>query len=179
MLRIDYARTSQLSLVITACWANRNEGGQGDTQIGKTASPNSTNEYESTHMVKEIKGVCFLFSETGTEGGWWAVQDERFIAEDGFWSYEGLNCLLEDDELTVYAEDGTVLFHGIVRIDSATGAIPHQVMRKGKLTVDRSWKQQAVGGVWVHWIQKGMDPEAWGELFSGEHHGLIRREVKD
>ena len=25
-------------------------------------------------MMKEMKGVCLLFSETGTEGGWWAIQ---------------------------------------------------------------------------------------------------------
>jgi hypothetical protein len=27
--------------------------------------------------MKEIRGVCFLFSETGTEGGWWAVQEAQ------------------------------------------------------------------------------------------------------
>lgn len=29
-----------------------------------------------------LKGVCFLFSETGTEGGVWAFQDSEFIAKD-------------------------------------------------------------------------------------------------
>ena len=29
---------------------------------------------------------------------------------------------------------------------------------------DRTWKQQVVGGMWVHWIQKDMGPEAWGVL---------------
>ena len=24
-------------------------------------------------MMKEMKGVCLLFNETGTEGGWWAM----------------------------------------------------------------------------------------------------------
>jgi hypothetical protein len=44
-------------------------------------------------MMKEMKGVCFLFSETGTEGGWWAMQEDRFVTEDGHWSYEGLQYL--------------------------------------------------------------------------------------
>lgn len=26
-----------------------------------------------------LRGVCHFFSETGTEGGWWAFQDERFM----------------------------------------------------------------------------------------------------
>lgn len=29
-----------------------------------------------------LKGVCHFFSETGTEGGSWAFQDERFITKD-------------------------------------------------------------------------------------------------
>jgi hypothetical protein len=30
--------------------------------------------------MKEMKGVCFLFSDTGTEGGWWAMQEDGFIS---------------------------------------------------------------------------------------------------
>lgn len=26
-------------------------------------------------MMKETNGVCFLYTETGTEGGWWAMQE--------------------------------------------------------------------------------------------------------
>ena len=130
-------------------------------------------------MLKEIKGVCFLFSETGTEGGWWAVQEDGFVTETGHWEYEGLNYLKEGDDFTVYAEDGSILFHGVIHQDSKTGAIPRQVLRKGKLVNDRKWKQQAVGGWWVHWVQKGMDPEAWGELFDGKKRCLVRREVKE
>ncbi len=29
--------------------------------------------------MKTIKGILHLFSETGTEGGYWAIQDENFI----------------------------------------------------------------------------------------------------
>jgi hypothetical protein len=34
-------------------------------------------------VVKEMRGVCFLHSETGTEGGWWAMQEDGFVTEDG------------------------------------------------------------------------------------------------
>ena len=127
-------------------------------------------------MVKEMKGVCFLFSETDTEGGWWAMQEDGFVTEDGHWRYEGLQYLEGGDGFTVFAEDGTVLWHDIIHRDSTTGSIPRQVIRKGKLANDRTWKQQAVGGMWVHWIQKGMDPEAWGGLFSGNKRCLLKRE---
>jgi hypothetical protein len=130
-------------------------------------------------MMKKMKGVCFLFSETGTEGGWWAMQEDGFADKDGSWSYEGLQILAEGDGFTVYADDGSVLFHGIIYRDTETGAIPRQILLNGKLVNHPTWKHQAVGGMRVHWIQKGMDLKAWGELFVGEKRYLLRREVSD
>ena len=129
-------------------------------------------------MMKEMKGICFLFSETGTEGGWWEMQEDDAVTEDVEWSYEGLQYLEEGDDFTVFAQDGSVLWHGIIHRNSKTGRIPRQVIRKGKLLNDRTWKQQVVGGMWVHWIQKGMDPEAWGLLFIGEKRCLLRHQEK-
>jgi hypothetical protein len=54
-------------------------------------------------MMKEIKGICFLHSETGTEGGWWAMQEDGFVTEDGHWRYEGMQYLEEGDDFTVFA----------------------------------------------------------------------------
>jgi hypothetical protein len=121
-------------------------------------------------MMKEMKGVCFLHSETGTEGGWWAMQKDGFTTEDGQWSYHGLEYLEEGDDFTVYAEDGSVLFHDTIHRDSKTGRISRPF--------NPTWKQQVVGGMWVHWIQKGMDPEAWGELFIGEKRCVLKRREK-
>lgn len=130
-------------------------------------------------MVKEIRGVCFLFSETGSEGGWWAVQDDRFIIDREHWSYQGLNYLEDGDDFTVYERDGSIAFHGVIERDTETGEIPRQVLRNGQLVEDPEWKQQAVGGFWVHWIQKGMDPEQWDKLFHGEKRCLLRRTIPD
>lgn len=127
--------------------------------------------------MREIKGVCFLHSETGTEGGWWAMQEDGYRTDDGHWRYEGMNYLEEGDDFTVFAVDGSVLWHGIIHQDDKTGAVPHRVIRK--VVIDHSWKQQVVGGMWVHWLQKGMDPEAWSELFIGEKRCIVRREERD
>ena len=124
----------------------------------------------------EMKGVAFLFSETGTEGGWWAMQEDGFLNEDGVhWSYDGLRLLEEGDDFTVYADNGSVLWQGIIHPDTTTGLIPRQLLRKVKLVNDRTWKQQVVGGLWVHWVQAGIDPEMWGELFVGDKRCLIKR----
>ena len=127
-------------------------------------------------MTSEMRGVCFLFSETGTEGGWWAMQEDGFVTEDGHWKYEGLQYLKEGDDFTVYADNGNVLFHDIIRQDTRTGAIPRQVIRGGKLVNHPNCKQQVVAGMWVHWIQKGIDPEVWGQFFTGNKRCLVRRE---
>jgi hypothetical protein len=64
--------------------------------------------------MKEMRGICFLFSETGTEGGWWAIQEDGFATEgenEGEqWSYGGLRILGEGDDFTVYGDDDSVLF---------------------------------------------------------------------
>ncbi len=70
-------------------------------------------------MIKEVKGVCLLFTETGMEGGRWAMQEEN-----GRWKYEGRQYLEEGEDLTVYGDDGGVLFNGIIHQNSRTGAIP-------------------------------------------------------
>jgi hypothetical protein len=129
--------------------------------------------------MKEMHGVAFLFSETGTEGGWWAMHEDGFMMEDGFhWQYEGPRELQEGDEFTVYAEDGSVLWTGTIKYDKKTNLRARQVMRKGKLVNSRDWKQQVVDGVWVHWLQSGVKPEVWSELFVGHKRCLLRREEK-
>jgi hypothetical protein len=129
-------------------------------------------------MMKEMKGVCFLHSETGTEGGYWAMQEDGFVTRDGHWRYEGLQFLEEGDDFTVFAKDGSVLWHGIIHQNTKSGAVPQRVIRNGKVVTDHSWKQQVVGSMRVHWIQRGMDPEDWGELFYGERRCVLKRGEK-
>lgn len=38
-------------------------------------------------MTDEMRSVCFLFSETGTEGVWWTMRKDGFVREDGHWKY--------------------------------------------------------------------------------------------
>lgn len=107
------------------------------------------------------------------------MQEEDFITADGHWDYEGLHLLREGDDFTVYAEDGSVLFHGIIHKDTETGLIPRQIVRDGRIVDHPEWKQQAVGGLWVHWLQKGMHPEKWAELFMGDKRCVLKREAGD
>lgn len=125
-----------------------------------------------------MHGYCFLYSETGTEGGYWAMQEDGFKHADGVHeSYYGLRCLEEGDEFTVYDTDGSVLWTGIIRKDKKTGKRPRQTFHNGEWGEDPEWQQQVVGCFWVHWVQAGIDPEKWGWLFEGERRCSIKRKV--
>ncbi len=119
----------------------------------------------------EMTGFAYLYSETGTKGGWWAMQQDGFLDCD----YQGLQLLEEGDDFTVFADDGKRLRQGIVHQDTTTGFMSRQVIHEGTLVNDRDWKQQVVGGMWVHWVQAGIDPEEWGGLFIGEKRCLLTR----
>lgn len=72
-----------------------------------------------------LRGVCFLHSETGTEGGYWAFQDKRFMTPpskkfpSGQWSYKGLHILEDGDRLTIYDKQNRrkVLWRGVIRLN--------------------------------------------------------------
>lgn len=132
--------------------------------------------------MRTIIGTTFLHSETGTEGGWWAVQEDGFLAEDGIhWKYEGLQYLEEGDHLIIF-KDGDyseVLFDGIIKKDATTNLTAHQIIKNGKIVASPDWNQQVVDGMYVHWLQAGIDPKVWSSFF---HHpgkrAVIERSVK-
>jgi len=55
-----------------------------------------------------LRGLLQFWSETGTEGGYWAFQDERFIDPASRdwpferWRYEGVWVLKDGDELAIF-----------------------------------------------------------------------------
>ena len=69
------------------------------------------------------------------------MQEDGFADKDGSWSYEGLQILEEGDDFTVYAEDGSVLFHGVIHRDTETGVIPRQLFLNGRLVNHRTLRQ--------------------------------------
>ncbi len=124
--------------------------------------------------MKTYSGIPFLFSETGTEGGIWSVQEDGFLADDGIhWSYYGLRSLKEGDDLTIFDKNGNILYHGIIKFDKITNLEMHMVFRKGRWVQDPLWTQQVVDGMWVHWLQSGISPEAWSLLFNDENRATV------
>ena len=100
-----------------------------------------------------LKGVVHLHSETGTEGGWWAFQDERFIyppREDWpheSWSYDGLHYLENGDHLKIFDPEGNIYWEGSIQLKM------HPVFT------------EEANGFWIHADQAGIDRQFWARPF--------------
>ena len=101
-------------------------------------------------MSTPIKGRCHFYSETGTEGGWWAIMSE---VPSGRSPYEGLHVLADGDELQIFdpTDPTKVVWSGAIALTL------HPLF-----TVD-------VFGWWIHADQRGIDRIAWAEFFFKEY----------
>jgi hypothetical protein len=113
-----------------------------------------------------IRGTLFLWSETGTEGGYWALQDERFISpptEDWpheSWSYDGLMVLKDGDHLKIFAPDGSIYWEGYI-----------QLKHYPVFTEDAN-------NFWIHADQSGIDRQFWATPFFKAYKGELVRGIK-
>jgi hypothetical protein len=113
-----------------------------------------------------IRGTLNLHSETGTEGGWWAIQDERFIqprTEDWpheRWSYDGLHLLKDGDHLKILAPDGSIYWEGFINLK-----------QYGVFT-------EEAFGFWIHADQSGIDREFWAMPFFKEYKGELVKGIR-
>jgi hypothetical protein len=124
--------------------------------------------------METIKGTLFLYSETGTEGGYWAIQDEKFIGkrDDGspYWSYDGLHPLEDGDHLKIYHPDGILVWEGEIKLKQ------HPVFTE---SVDVHDESSGVNlGLWIHADQIGMSRHDWAYPFMKEYKGELTKHGK-
>lgn len=123
-------------------------------------------------MSDAIPGRLVFHSETGTEGGWYAWQDDANShggskgdpcpwgtpgcpvtdgRSDEHWLYEGLHLLHNGDELRVF-HDGAVRWEGTVKL-----VVRHDVYESDDAVVHGLWINQEP--------DVGMDREEWASMF--------------
>ena len=104
-----------------------------------------------------IKGTLQAFSETGTEGIIWSIY------EDGREGYDGLNGLHGGDHLTIFhpGNPGIVIWEGNIDLEYERNYHPYPM--------NPQYGQQAIQGMWVHGIQRDVDPDTWGNWFFKEY----------
>ncbi len=98
-----------------------------------------------------IKGVLEPFCETGTEGIIWSLQDEKHIAPDGSYSYDGLNGLEDGDFLKVFND-----------------AARKKVIWQGEIKLKYPPATQFNRGV-----QDGVNERTWTKMFFDEKPGTL------
>ena len=96
-----------------------------------------------------LKGRCYFFSETGTEGGYWAFQEDGCDPR----SYDGLHILENGDRLTVFNPRNRKqkIWSGVISLK------------------EYSPFAQAVFWHWIHADQKGIRREKWAQFFFKEY----------
>jgi nicotinate-nucleotide adenylyltransferase len=100
-------------------------------------------------------GELCTWSEQGSEGESWVLQEPH-----PKFAFDGFHLLRSGDHLTVYNEDGSIIWQGVINLEYKTGW--HEYPR------NPPHGQQAVFGRWVHGNQRGFkNIEDWAEMFLG------------
>lgn len=113
-----------------------------------------------------IHGRTEVWNESGTEGNRWSVYDKEVGG------YEGLHVLENGDHLTVYDDDDSILFEGVIRQIRAYGF--GGTVRDEITGRDVYWPPAPLLGGWT---QEGWNREDWGKLFYEKRRAkLIKRQ---
>lgn len=106
-----------------------------------------------------LEGVCHFWSESGTEGGYWAFQDKKHIHFPDknnpflWWNYEGLYVLANGDRLTIYEKDN-----------------PNRIAWEGEIKLrNHPIFTESAGGMWIHSDQEDVDRTTWSRWFFEEY----------
>lgn len=108
-----------------------------------------------------IEGLLEDWFETGLEGTVWVIQKN---GEPGF---NGLQIIEGGDHLKITSPNGDIVFDGVIEPDTTVGDDGKRIGRN----------QPTSCGRWIHWYQRGFDPDTWGNFFfSGDHCATLTRQ---
>lgn len=113
---------------------------------------------------KIYEGELFDWFETGLEGAVWALH------ADGMEGYAGLQVIEAGDHLTILDQKKRVLWKGVIVCDRKTGRIARPF--------NPDFKQPQALGYWIHWTQKGFEPDNWAGFFIRPEKDRLRGILK-
>lgn len=107
-------------------------------------------------LIEELyKGKPIAYFETGMEGVSWCVELDKSIKGKGF-IYDSIIPISTSDHLKVTSADGAVLFDSVIVKDIKSNRF---------LDMSGVSSRQVAGNYRCRWLQLGMVPELWANLF--------------
>lgn len=114
-------------------------------------------------MNEIFKGKLIGYFETGTEGVFWALQNDNLPG------YEGLILLEAGDQIEIYSKDLQLVYKGFIKPDTVIGRTQRP---------SSNIYQPTALGMWIHWTQEGFSPDKWASYFiDGNYSGIIQRQT--
>jgi hypothetical protein len=108
-------------------------------------------------MSQVFVGLLEDYFETGSEGTHWALIRDLAPGEGEVNYYERLILLQAGDQFTVFERDGSERFTCVIEPDRSIGYTPYER--------NPDYGQPLALGRWIHWTQKGWQPDDWARLF--------------
>lgn len=109
-----------------------------------------------------LSGVSHFYFATGTEGGYWAFQNEIFIQKDekgeDTWSYAGLHILHNGDVFSIYdtKDSSKIIWKGTIDMEEFPPFT------------------ESAFGLWIHTEQKNISRTKWAEWFLKEYPAKLK-----
>lgn len=116
--------------------------------------------------------VLAEWSETGTEGMVWTIEDTS-VTEP----YMGMKIISNGMHLKVFNHDNSIAFDGVIDQDKEAGWTHYpyylqEIAKTRKITQEdldllktNGFGQPSALGYWIHWTQRGWNPDDWARLF--------------
>lgn len=165
----------------------------GDRTIMSGKTEGGCNELRELRIV----GNTEFFSETGTEGGYWAIHDRRGMHDasqliDGRcpWGPEHETRFTDGTSFCPAMREPTrddpnpkhATYYGLFTLQTGDRVIiydevdPTKIVFEGKISLEPlPLFTEHAHGLWIHNDQKGQDREAWAELFLKELPAVLIR----
>jgi len=121
----------------------------------------------------QIKGIAEAYFETGTEGTYWAVQDENHPRD-----YQGLHIIRPNDHITVHYKDNQGDLYKLLDVEveliDSIQAEKNKYFRQYLRAHQTGWKQLNFAGFWVHKLPTNVDLGLWYQIFlGGKNHDYV------
>lgn len=134
-----------------------------------------------------VNGYLTDYFETGTEGTYWAIQDENYINKDSPYPYshKGRHLIENKNHLTIYYPDGGIIcWEGVIRLEGLhyfKHSFKFKLLNYFDIYIKKHQtgiEQLNLGGLWVHSLPLNVDLALWFKIFvtdSGKWKAVLRK----